>query len=335
MISRAVAKVVRTLRAGAYALSVEGPVYRRNGSRKTIVMYHGIDLYNRTEFNCRFCSVDDFTRQVDYLRRNFTVVPLHEVFDVGASREDLLAITFDDGYRNNFKYALPILDAKRISATFFVTGIRQTGNDMLWADAIDIGSRFFRGTFAFRGMVFKKTAEGKLFSFDSNLYLNRFVKALPFEEKMLVVRKLLAEVGFDVRRDRSLEDYWMLMDEREISEASQSRYVEIGSHSKCHNNLGTISLTDAVGEMQESKSYLEAIVGKPVTSLAFPDGSYTRPLIDAAAALGYRYQLAVEYLYPEDRLDPRIMDRVGVYSDRSCVEQLHQVNSYASGRAGR
>jgi peptidoglycan/xylan/chitin deacetylase (PgdA/CDA1 family) len=333
MISRAVAKVVRSLRAGAYALSIEGPFYRRRGSRKTIVMYHGIDLYNRTEFNCRFCSVEDFTRQINYFQRNFTVVPLHEVFESGASKRDMLAITFDDGYRSNFKYALPILDAKKVPATFFITGIRQTGNDMLWADAIDIGSRLIQGAFTFKETVFKKTSQGKLFSADLNLHLSPFVKRLPFEERMLVVRKLAAEVGFDVKREKSLEDYWMLMDEREISEASRSRYIEIGSHSKFHSNLGLISLPEAIAEMHESKLYLEAIVGEPVTSLAYPDGSYTRPLIDAAAALGYRYQLAVDYLYPEDRLDPRIMDRVGVYSDRSCVEQLHQVNSYASGPA--
>jgi len=327
---RAAAKSIRTLRSAAYALSVEHWFYRRCGSSKTIVMYHGIDMYSRTDFNCRFCSTEDFSRQLDYYRRNFTVVPLCEVFDSSTSKENMLAITFDDGYRNNFKYALPILEANKIPATFFVTAIRQTGHDMLWADAVDICSRFLQGEFRYKDRVFRKTPEGKLWSSDLNLDLKPFVKALPFEEKMFAVRQLLAGMGFDLKQDESLQDYWMLMDESEIAEASRSGYIEIGSHAKFHNNLGTIPLADAITEIQDSKSYLEKLVRKPVTSLAYPDGSYTRALIDAAWAAGYRHQLAVDYLYPEDRLDPRIMNRVGLFSDRSCVEQLHQLNSFAS-----
>ncbi|MCB9170845.1 MAG: hypothetical protein H6594_10895, partial [Flavobacteriales bacterium] len=53
--------------------------------------------------------------------------------------------------------------------------------------------------------------------------------------------------------------------------------------------------------------------GSSVTSLAWPSGSYTRRNIDDAAALGFERQLAVDLRHPEDRNDPRIRERHGMY----------------------
>jgi len=62
-----------------------------------------------------------FERVVRYVRRQFEVVPLGEL--VSRKKEDLsgkLAITFDDGLRNNLEVAYPILKSYGVPATFFV-----------------------------------------------------------------------------------------------------------------------------------------------------------------------------------------------------------------------
>jgi peptidoglycan/xylan/chitin deacetylase (PgdA/CDA1 family) len=84
-----------------------------------------------------------------------------------------------------------------------------------------------------------------------------------------------------------------------------------------------------VGELQHSKSWLESVSGQEVDEVAYPDGSYSRAVVDAAERIGFRYHLAVEYLHPEDSQDRRLRDRIGLYSDRGWIEQLHRLNQYA------
>lgn len=326
--SRARSAVPRVFRNAAYRMSLDHLLYPRRGGRKIIVLYHGIDLEGRTDFNLRFCKLSHFISHLEYYKRNFEVVSLPDIFSHEAPTErDLLAITFDDGYKNNFKYALPALEAHRLHATFFVTAVAQRGQDMLWADAVDVGSRYCDQPLEISGVVFRKAQDGKFFSAETGCRLNAFVKSLPFDEKLSAVREILRHARIDVKRDPSLEDYWALMGEQEIRATASSNYVAIGSHSQGHNNLGGLPLAAAVEEMAESKRYLEKLTASPVDSLAFPDGSYSREVVNAAAEVGYRYLLAVDYQFPEDAADARLMDRLGLYSDRSWTEQLHQVNT--------
>ena len=58
--------------------------------------------------------------------------------------------------------------------------------------------------------------------------------------------------------------------------------------------------------------YLERVTGKPVKSLAFPDGRYTPEVVNLAEQLGFETQLAVDYLHLDDANDPRIENRMGI-----------------------
>lgn len=67
-----------------------------------------------------------FERQLKYLRRHFSVIPLSEALATeGVAR---LAVTFDDGYRDNYQVVFPLLREFGIPATFFLT-VAQIGRD--------------------------------------------------------------------------------------------------------------------------------------------------------------------------------------------------------------
>ena len=74
---------------------------------------------------------DMFERHCRFFKRHFDIVPLREIvarLESGRPVERCLAITFDDGYRDNFVNARPVLESLGLTATFFVVS-RWIGTD--------------------------------------------------------------------------------------------------------------------------------------------------------------------------------------------------------------
>jgi len=79
-----------------------------------------------------------FREHVELLKRHFDVVSVDELADrarTGRSLRGLAAVTFDDGYRSVFDYAVPVLEELGIPATLFLTGrLIETGS--FWRDSV-------------------------------------------------------------------------------------------------------------------------------------------------------------------------------------------------------
>ena len=95
---------------------------RRFRSRLVVVAFHRVnDWMAEDDITCSSSCFEEFCR---FFKQHFRVVPLAE--QVAGCREwrdmgGTLSITFDDGYRDNFEVAAPILRELRLPATFFVT----------------------------------------------------------------------------------------------------------------------------------------------------------------------------------------------------------------------
>ncbi len=93
-------------------------VFARRRPVHLILAYHSIG--GRSGFSV---PVDVFAEQMALLAQRFTVVPISELRPArGNGRRDhnLASITFDDGYRDNFEQALPILERRGLRASFFL-----------------------------------------------------------------------------------------------------------------------------------------------------------------------------------------------------------------------
>ena len=78
---------------------------------------------------------DVLYRQLRWVRENFDVVLVDEIFAAGESQSGRCAITFDDAYQCVFEEALPVLEVLNLKSTVFVNGVTLTGRPM-WRDKI-------------------------------------------------------------------------------------------------------------------------------------------------------------------------------------------------------
>lgn len=289
----------------------------------TILMYHGVDTVGGTDFNSRHTSQADFYKHVQFLKKYCHIISLSDFFEKRfISGKPNIALTFDDGYRNNFLYAKPVLEAAKVNGTFYITGLNTSNSDILWADFLNIASKLTEQVISIDGEKFEQK-NGIYHSLDSGKNLYSIIK----DEKAGTAYKQLMTESFidlyDFKKDLAYDDYWKLMTDLEIRNCGDSKYIEVGSHGFLHNNLGTISIEDATSELQNSKEYLENIIQSKIVSVGYPDGSYTRATLDASEDLGFLYQTAAEgFRFLEDETDNRIRDRKGMYTCDTCANQL-------------
>jgi peptidoglycan/xylan/chitin deacetylase (PgdA/CDA1 family) len=274
-------------------------------------MYHGIDQTENTRFNVRFFSANNFERHLLFYKKHFNIISLEDYFeDRNLDRHRLnIAITFDDGYRNNFTLARPLLERHEVPATFFVTGLNAVSENILWADLIDLAAGFHDAPILFQGRSFPKSSRGRYDTLRVFIQENKIVGTPVFAELKSEILRLKA-FSLD---EPGIFDYWQLMSDEEIASMASSKFVRIGSHGFLHNNMRYLPLSESAAELKASKEYLENLLQYEVLSVGYPNGGYTREVLDEAQRLGYKYQCAVDYLYPQDAADPRVQNRLGLY----------------------
>jgi len=112
-------------------------------------------------------STKNFRKQMDYLRKNFTVISLDILMKNIGNRVDTpvdhVAITFDDGFKDNYLNAYPILREYKFPATIFlISQLIDKREDMLDRDAI-------------------KAMKNDTISFGSHTATHRILSEIPIE----------------------------------------------------------------------------------------------------------------------------------------------------------
>lgn len=304
-----------------YALGFNEEFFRSaRGSR--MLIYHGICQHHPTQFNPIFLTDKTFEAHLQLYKKYCNVISLDDYYRGNFSNNRFnICITFDDGYANNYKYALPLLQKYGMPATFFITAIRDAGYDILWNDFLGIASKFGPKTIEYKSRTYYKGQYDKYISSTTGLRLVDELRDAGFAEKEEMIRTLHPMVPF--KNDAAWTDHWLQMTEEEIKNLSRSSLVTIGAHGFYHNDLSRINLADAIPEMQRNRQYLQNLTGTPVNSFAFPYGSHTRPLVAAAKQLGYNQLLAMDFYFDDDHIDPAMRERFTVNPFISPINQLH------------
>jgi peptidoglycan/xylan/chitin deacetylase (PgdA/CDA1 family) len=289
-----------------------------------VLNYHRVGKAEETPFDPRVFSAtaEEFDEQLKFLRRHCRVISLEEAVGFAEGRgpdgPGGVLITFDDGYRDNYDVAFPLLRAHGLQATFFLSTGLVGGTDLPWWDQIaGIVKRAKRRRFRVR---YPSPAEFDLDRTPLEDLLRRLARLYTLPETPDAERFLRElEGACDSPRPGRAEIRCFLNWE----EARQmlAGGMAIGSHAHSHRLLSRLSPQEQYDELATSRRLLADKLGIAADVLAYPEGSrasFSAETRAAAARAGYRAAFSFyEGVNSPGRTDPYDIRRCGV-----CGESL-------------
>ncbi len=235
-----------------------------------VLNYHRLCEYGDPFFPA--LPVQVFQEQMHWLAENFTPVTVGELTERkrrGLPIGGLAAVSFDDGYRDNYDMAFPILRALKIPATFYVTTSFVEGA-VPWFDRINLSLRHTSKNWA-RLRLNGREYDIALTDTGARVRAIGFVKE---KLKMISMTQLpyyLKEMEERLEVDVERYGQGRMMNWTQIADLAAAG-MEIGSHTVHHPILNRIGEKEAWFEIAESKARLESELRQTVTSFCYPNG---------------------------------------------------------------
>jgi len=232
-------------------------------------------------------SIKAFQQQIEYICRHFEPVPLSLIASCIQERKPFpknsITITIDDGYKDNYLYAYPILKKYKVPATIFLVTSYMDGKETPWE--AKIYHAIFQTSLKEINLegVGRFSLEGEKKRYIAVKLIIKRLKRFTDSRKNLLTDELLKLCKVDIPPNlgRDLMLYW-----EEIREMSEGG-IEFGAHTVTHPILTNIPLEEAKKEIELSKREIEDRIGKPVVSFAYPSGVYNREVVNLVKKAGF------------------------------------------------
>jgi peptidoglycan/xylan/chitin deacetylase (PgdA/CDA1 family) len=245
-------------------------------------------------------SPENFEEQLKVLKKRHNVFSLDELMKAkknGKLEEGSIAITFDDGYKDNYTTAYPILVKHELPATFFISSAYIENQEEFWWDKLV-------------RLIFTESNLPKRLELKA---INRYwdIQQDNFDEKarfdfffdvwwwLLQAHPILREEGLSEieswsNHDKEVKIDHLPMSKAELIEMAQHPLISIEAHTNNHAALGYLDQDSQREEIQMGKLWLEKTLNKPVTGFSYPNGSYNKNTISLMEENGFEYACTTE-----------------------------------------
>lgn len=264
-------------------------------SRGLILMYHRVAEVSSDPWGLCVTPAH-FAEHLAVLRARTSLLKASEFaaqWAAGATTATSVAVTFDDGYADNLYHAKPLLELYEVSATCFVsTG--SLGQRAYWWDeleqrllhpgrlphALRLETASYRGQWDLNGAAWygeeevrrhrswKAWEEAPTLRHQIYTTLHSVCRPMAEPDRRSILNQLCAAVP----EAADIPSTWRPLTEDEVVTLGADGLVEIGAHTITHPVLSACPSDVAQREIAGSRRALEEILGRPVTSFAFPYG---------------------------------------------------------------
>jgi peptidoglycan/xylan/chitin deacetylase (PgdA/CDA1 family) len=313
--------------------------FRRNDC--LVLMYHRIiDPNTLNDLDARFVhpgmyvTKETFEMQMAYIARHFRVIDVAQLMSVLKGREGLprnaCVITFDDGWRDNYTHALPVLKKHSLPATIFLV-----------SDYIGTHRWFWQEKLSFllsKCLTSPCLAEGWVSSCPT---IERRGLAAVLTDKRLTpaaaIRSCLGVMETLAQSDtrtmaKELEAVLvahrvpvecserLMLNWEEIGEMSINR-IAFGSHTRSHPILTKVAISEAVQEISGSKLDIEAHLPACCSTFCYPNGQFNEDIKRNVMA-HYECAFSTNRGFVTSGHDIFALRRIGIHDEGSFTQAM-------------
>jgi len=234
-----------------------------------ILMYH---RFNRIEKR-HAVSAAVFEKQLKTIKRYFKPMTVTELAQckqkVGTTPKHAVVITVDDGYRDFYEVAYPLLKYYDVPATFYVTTGFVNGDTWLWPDQV---AWIINNKNPVSSTITLATRNFDLSQSFSELWwpIVSLFLSVSNKERLDGLKQL--EISCGVELPKRVPDSYSAVSWAELEEM-QTNGIEIGGHTVTHPSLGHMELHEATEEIIQSSVDLTNWLGKRERSFCYPNGT--------------------------------------------------------------
>jgi peptidoglycan/xylan/chitin deacetylase (PgdA/CDA1 family) len=233
-----------------------------------------------------------FDKCISKIKQKYKVITLEEISN-DLPQEKYATISFDDGYKDNVEFALPILEKYNVKASFYVVTDCIDKNIPTWTHILDYlffntKKTFIKLDFGFLDSCFRN---GNIENINLRIsYVKKLkpvLKQLSHSQRNMVLDKVT-----DIFNDVQLPKLMMTWDDlKKLSALGH----HIGSHTVSHCMLGTMVDEDEIRyELETSATRIKEELGFFPKTISYPVGSYNQNTINISREVGYTKGLAVK-----------------------------------------
>ena len=253
---------------------------RRGRNKLVMLMYHHISEDKKNDCSSQLTSatMDNFRKHIAYFSKHYTIVPLRKLVEMikqGSSlTENLICITFDDGFKESFTGVVEVLKLHKAAATFFITVDFIEKKSILWPYVIEYALNTTEkesivldkmGTYYLDSEKAKSTAVADIIA--------KLIHLSAREIEHITEEIVTAALGKEhISATKSMSDD-LFLSWQDIEKLGSQEEISFGSHGLSHRNIGCLNEDAVREELSKSKEIIEQKTHQKVTGFAYPFGN--------------------------------------------------------------
>jgi peptidoglycan/xylan/chitin deacetylase (PgdA/CDA1 family) len=304
MLSRVLRKLERFLGVDSFRWSnIPDGIYSFN--------FHRIGDWRKTRFDpCVFsCNSEQLDDLIIFFKQNFDIISIAKAVELVNQNPQkvygkYLVITFDDGYKDNYTQAFPVLKRHNVPACFYIATSLIGNKKLPWWDRIAYNYKKNK----FQSIKLSSWAKTVKHKGDDKGFVRDILAATKISKDPIEVQLNEIEQLFPLEGELPTQEFlsWENLSEMIL------HGMDVGAHSHNHEILANLSQEQIIYELTHSKMLIEQNLSYPVNSFSYPVGSQgtynesvTKALVDCGYDIAFNFQPGINVNVSENRYDLR------------------------------